>query len=162
MKANEKTTVPTGVSRRTVVKGAAWAVPVVAVASAVPAMAASRECLVVEPSGTSCKYPGQSTDNIFGYKLALCFTNNCDVDVANLTVTLIRNNSGKALYEDLGLTTLLTYGPISITAGQTVCTTEKIAYTESSAAFLEVYYSVNGVPQPGYLSLKAPVTQCKV
>ncbi|MGD8149808.1 hypothetical protein [Ornithinimicrobium sp. Y1694] len=47
-------------SRRTLVKGAAWSVPVVAVAQVAPAFAASPVKPPVEPSFTSnfCKHPG--------------------------------------------------------------------------------------------------------
>ncbi|WP_134772888.1 hypothetical protein [Ornithinimicrobium flavum] len=48
-----------GPSRRTLVKGAAWSVPVVAVAGAAPAMAASQE-VWFENLGIACKLPGAS------------------------------------------------------------------------------------------------------
>lgn len=47
-----------GLSRRTVMKGAAWSVPVVMVATAAPAMASSPG--FVDFLGTACKYPGNS------------------------------------------------------------------------------------------------------
>lgn len=49
----------TGPSRRTVVAAAAWSVPVIAVASAAPAMAASPGVITFDP-GQACKHPGQS------------------------------------------------------------------------------------------------------
>lgn len=49
-----------GVSRRTVMKGAAWSVPVVMVATAAPAMAYSGP---IQFSGTACKHSGASDGN---------------------------------------------------------------------------------------------------
>ena len=67
-----------GVSRRTVVAGAAWAVPAVLVASAVPAMAASGPppTLVLKKAckipGNSCQIPGANK----AYKFNFDVTNN--------------------------------------------------------------------------------------
>jgi hypothetical protein len=49
-------------TRRTLVKGAAWSVPVVAMGSAAPAMAASQE-VVFNNLGLACKSPGASCGN---------------------------------------------------------------------------------------------------
>lgn len=49
-----------GVSRRTVMKGAAWSVPVVVVASAAPAMATASSPVRIELIGFGCKFSGQS------------------------------------------------------------------------------------------------------
>lgn len=52
-----------GISRRTLAKGVAWSVPAVAVASAVPAFAASPpEPPPVNLTGRSCKIPGGSAN----------------------------------------------------------------------------------------------------
>jgi hypothetical protein len=48
-----------GIRRRTVLAGAAWSVPVIAVASAAPAMAASPP-VIVTFDGFACKHPGAS------------------------------------------------------------------------------------------------------
>ncbi len=52
-------------SRRTIARGAAWAVPVIAVSAAAPALAASGGPLVF--TGISCKGPGQSGSNSWTY-----------------------------------------------------------------------------------------------
>lgn len=62
-----------GVSRRSVVKGAAWAVPAVAVASAAPAMAASKG--PISFTGKACKLPGNSGDVYKGYVFELISNN---------------------------------------------------------------------------------------
>lgn len=56
-------------SRRSVVKGAAWAVPVVAVAAGAPAMAASQGLLSF--TGLACKLPGNSGELLKGYVFEL-------------------------------------------------------------------------------------------
>ncbi len=80
-------------ARRSVVKGAAWAVPAVMVASAAPASAAS-PCLAASFSGTSCKCPGRT--RAFSYQLSVCFTNNCS-SVLTVRVKRLVSNSGAVL-----------------------------------------------------------------
>jgi hypothetical protein len=63
-----------GPSRRTVAKGAAWAVPVIAVSAAAPALASSGGIIVQFRPDLSCKYPGQSTNFTWGYKLVFTVT----------------------------------------------------------------------------------------
>lgn len=52
-------------TRRTLVKGAAWSVPVVAMGSAAPAMAASQEVTFTN-LGAACKLPGASCQREIG------------------------------------------------------------------------------------------------
>jgi hypothetical protein len=59
----------TSPSRRTVVKGAAWAVPAVVVAGAAPAMAASPG--IITFTGNACKLPGNSQSIFKGYVFEL-------------------------------------------------------------------------------------------
>ncbi|GAB3603033.1 hypothetical protein [Microbacterium aureliae] len=73
-----------GISRRTVTKAMAWSVPVVAVATAVPAYAASGG----GPSGvfiSACKQPGASCKKDYGfvkgYTFVISITNNTPQDV---------------------------------------------------------------------------------
>ena len=65
-------------SRRTIATGAAWAVPVIAVGAAAPAMATSpnEPPVVVElDPDLSCKYPGQSVEGFeYGYRLVFRMT----------------------------------------------------------------------------------------
>ncbi len=61
-------------SRRTIAKGAAWAVPVIAVSAAAPALASSGGIIVEFDPDASCKYPGQSTTFQWGYKLVFNVT----------------------------------------------------------------------------------------
>lgn len=73
------TTTSRGPSRRTLVKGAAWSVPVVAVAGAAPAMAASQPIVVQPLPGSACKYGGNSCEHGFqAYRFTFCFSNGSD------------------------------------------------------------------------------------
>lgn len=87
-------TEPRGISRRTVAIGAAWAVPVIALATASPAFAASGGTLNF--SGAGCKFPGNATDNYKGYVFALTAANTTDFDVTVTitSVTLAGSNLG--------------------------------------------------------------------
>ena len=66
---------PKGISRRTVAKAMAWSVPVVAVAAAVPAYAASGLPPIVT-QGTACKSPGSSCQTFDkGYQVPVTISN---------------------------------------------------------------------------------------
>lgn len=58
--ATETNTPGSRPARRTIVKGAAWAIPAVAVASAAPAHAASAPEIIDWSSSSACKIPGNS------------------------------------------------------------------------------------------------------
>lgn len=127
-----------GISRRTVVKGTAWAVPAVVVASAAPAMAAgASQCVTASFGGNSCKQPGQG-QNQFGYRLQFCFTNTCSVPVT-IVVKTIQANTGNAHVQTVNQT----IGPIAV--GATVCSNDLVDYcNDNSANFINVTFSVNG------------------
>lgn len=75
------------VSRRSVTKGVAWAVPAVAIASAAPKIAAS-PIVTVTQAGTACKQPGGScAPYIKGYLQPLQICNN---STQSITVTIIQ------------------------------------------------------------------------
>jgi hypothetical protein len=61
-------------TRRTIARGAAWAVPVIAIGATAPAMANSGGIIVQFRPDLSCKYPGQSTSFTWGYKLVFTVT----------------------------------------------------------------------------------------
>jgi hypothetical protein len=74
-------TVKSGISRRTVVKGAAWSVPAIVVATAAPAMAATP--IVTIGVGLACKHPGAGDEKHYHFELTV--TNNGG---ATTTVTI--------------------------------------------------------------------------
>jgi len=67
--SSSTTGAPKSISRRRVVAGAAWSVPAVMVASAAPAVAASKG--PIEFTGRACKLPGQSSSIFKGYVFEL-------------------------------------------------------------------------------------------
>lgn len=142
MTSKSQTTPKQGVSRRTVVKGTAWAVPAVVVATAAPAMAAS-PCVTADFDSTSCKQPGTGQNN-FGFKLKICFTNTCSAPVT-ITVTKIQGNAGSSPVTLIGQT-------IQVGVGERVCipgtSVEFPGFTvycsANSANFINVFFTVNG------------------
>ncbi|WP_150132607.1 hypothetical protein [Intrasporangium calvum] len=81
-----------GVSRRTLVKGAAWAVPAVPIIVAAPAHAASPECIQITLGNNACKWPGAT--NYYSYNLELCFKNTCG-GTYQVWIQRIENNANK-------------------------------------------------------------------
>lgn len=75
-----------GPSRRTVVKGAAWAVPAIVVASATPAFASS-PIVTVTSGGLACKLSGNSCGPKYskGYLQPLTI---CNSSLVSITVTI--------------------------------------------------------------------------
>jgi len=94
---------PNGVSRRTVTKAMAWAVPVIAVSAAVPAYAASQ--IIINFSGSGCKLPGNSNPTYKGYAFLLSISNSSTVPV---TIDVISITLGGA---SLGTTALVNLPP---------------------------------------------------
>lgn len=66
------------ISRRSVVRGAAWTAPLVAVAVSAPAYAASVSPPSIKPDAKGGKCPGQSTDFEWGYIVPLELTGPVD------------------------------------------------------------------------------------
>jgi hypothetical protein len=76
------------ISRRTVARGAAWTAPIVAVAVAAPAVAASIPVPTIKPNATGGKCPGQSTDYAYGFVIPIETTG----PVTTLSVTNVLYN----------------------------------------------------------------------
>lgn len=83
-------------TRRSLMKGVAWATPVAVVSIAAPAVATSPTPPIdVTLDGDSCKYPGQSTPNAFSYKLIFNIENNRGYDIEwRVTSLYVDPNSG--------------------------------------------------------------------
>lgn len=155
----QKTGGPVTTTRRTLVKGAAWSVPVVAMGATTAAAdvacspnSCPPECIDTAWTTTSCKCPGSGND--WSYQLGFCFTNVCaDPGSApiTLTVTNITNNAGKPFSPSTTAPAQIVLAP-----GEQVCTTTTFHASESSAAKIFVYYSINDVPQPKPIELFAP------
>lgn len=66
----------TDMTRRTVVRGTAWTIPVIAIAATAPAFAVSQRCKPVP----QCKNPGDGQNNKTYYILAGCGANDSNID----------------------------------------------------------------------------------
>jgi hypothetical protein len=136
---------PNGISRRTVTKAMAWAVPVIAVATAVPAYAASQGEFNL--TGLGCKLPGRSNPTFKGYAFRLSVSNTTDQDIIiEITEATLKN-------QDLGqvgvinlLTGTLATNPFTATANTTypslVLITENAP--NSTNGVLSVTYTIDG------------------
>ena len=138
---------PSGISRRRVTQGVAWAVPAIAIAAPVPAFAgASQGILTLE--GTGCKLPGNSNPIYKGYAFNLTATNttaNIYFCVRIDTVTLNGDDLGNVTVVNLATGQCANLGnPFCVPPGTTL--TDLAIVTEdagnSSNGQLIVTYSV--------------------
>jgi hypothetical protein len=145
---------PSGTNRRTVVKGAAWAVPAVAVASAAPAMAASPCIPEITFSDDSCRCPGQSTEFEFTYFVRLCADDTTCPDSEDdfVTVTGIASKTGGP-----GGTPLTPVGfsfPIQVPVGECTQTVYELGSTNSSINLILTF------ADDSTQDITAPVQEC--
>lgn len=141
-------------TRRTVVKGAAWAVPAVVVANATPALAASPG--VVSLTGLNCKLPGSSSPWSDGAVFLATINNDT---AATVTVSITSFQRGDAIQTGsdiavvklsatpagnccVNLSNVFTVGPGS---GTYAIITKN--WGDSGTAPLLVNYSVNDIEQ---------------
>lgn len=129
-----------GVSRRTLVKGAAWAVPAVPIAVATPAYAASVTCL--EISLAACREPGLSNPNEpMAYQFKFC--NTCPN--GDITITHVRKKkaypAGDFLYTNKELTAQYEPDPdITVHPGADGCIITPWLYSSDSGTWIYVTY----------------------
>lgn len=127
-------------SRRTVAKGMAWTVPVIAVASAAPAFAASCETFTFGPN--SCKCPGRSTNDAFGYYLTICYTCPTGTTGGEITINSVNKANGTPLTQ---VRKNGACGPLLATTLELNGCTEPLYFTgTNSANFLIINYTVDG------------------
>lgn len=141
-----------GLSRRTLAKGAAWTAPAIAIAAAAPMASASPvplDCVATSFSGTSCKEPGSK--NGWAYNLSVCFQNTCQPKTAPITINVTRltNNAGKAFHPAVNETIVI--GP-----GERFCTATKRYTSSSSASTIFIYGTINGGTDQLIAKLPAP------
>lgn len=125
--------VESGVSRRTVVAGAAWAVPAVVVAAAAPAAAASAaSCTPV--FSVSAQNRCEASTNFYYFQL--CVTTACLPSAETIEYTLVNSNgmqSGR--------------GYISVTGGTVSCGIPGFSSVTGAPTTMTVLYRVDGGPQ---------------
>ena len=130
---------PTGVSRRTVTTAMAWAVPAVAIATAVPAYAgASRD--FVSFTGQACKDPGGGTNKFYYFQVEITNSTGSQLDVV-FTGVEVNENPGNAA--------TITPGNVSVAPHQMCTVTLRFGTFPNSAngeAILS--YTANTVQQP--------------
>lgn len=131
-----------GVSRRTLVKGAAWAVPAVPLIVAAPAYAASPDCLTIEVVG--CR---DLAGNIKEYQLNIC--SSCH----SVEITGLFSNA-KELYEDRELSQSVTY-TLTSAEGCHLFT----VYSDAGATWVYATYIHNGAPVTSQ-QFKTPPNSC--
>lgn len=89
-----------GISRRTVTKAMAWAVPAIAVAAPIPAFAASGNKPTITV-GSACKSPGGSCATFkFGYAVPVTITNTSNKTIWITSLALTKNTLGVPLTAD--------------------------------------------------------------
>ena len=139
------------ISRRTVAKGAAWAVPAVAVGAATPAYAASG---IVQLDGSGCKLPGGATQTFKGYAFNLSIINpdnGAETTVTFESVTLNGEDLGDVLIVDLSTCTVLGTNSVTLDPGETLGNLALLTQNAASSANgqLVVTYSTNNPTNPG-------------
>lgn len=130
---------PSGVSRRTVTKAMAWAVPAVAVATAVPAYAgASRD--FVEFTGRACKDPGGGTNKFYYFEVVITNSSGgtLDVDFTGVVVNGVQGNASTITPSSYQVDPY-TQCTITLRFGE---------FPNSANGEATLSYSVNDVPQP--------------
>lgn len=138
---------PSGISRRTVTKAIAWSVPVIAVAAAVPAYAASR--INFSLNGAGCKLPGNSNSTYKGYAFKLAITNSSSVPITIqiTSITLNGTSLGQTALVDLNQTPAsFDANPFVLNPGQSVPNGALLTANaaNSSAGTLSITYTING------------------
>lgn len=148
-------------SRRTLVKGAAWSVPVVAMAAPAHAVGAS-QCITWFFGEGSYKCPGQSTDFAFGYGLTFCVTNTCPTGGPCVTFRIrldlpVTTNSGAVLVPRSGS---YENPVIEVCPGETECAPILYEFSsDNSASKISFYVEVNG-GDPVLVTTQAPPQGC--
>lgn len=155
-----ESTAPQGLTRRTVAKGAAWAVPAVAVVTPTRAMAASPG--TVSLTGQNCKLPGSSSAPFTNGAVYLAtITNTTNLPI---TIGLTSFTRGGAVQTEVGVVKLSSSPAgaccTNLTAGVnnnsfTVAANSSGTYAIVTADFansannnVSVAYTVNGQAQP--------------
>lgn len=138
---------PSGISRRTVAKAAAWSVPAIALAVSTPAYASSPG--IVTLTGTGCKLPGNSQSLYKGYafKAAISNTNDVPITVTITSVTLNGTSLGNITVVNLnGCTNLGSSFVVPANGGYPNVAILTSEGTNSANGTLVVSYSITGGP----------------
>jgi len=144
-----------GINRRTVMKGAAWSVPVVLVASAAPAIASSRP---IEISGvaSSCKHPGGSGSFEKAYHIKFTFKNTSNEPITFTLPGLVPTTQGDVTSNPAFLGPPVTAGnPIVITIPALTSAKEWVVHyykDNSPSLVMNMTYSYAGATLSGTIT----------
>jgi hypothetical protein len=145
---DEQNSGDSGISRRTVTKAMAWAVPVIAIAAPAPAFAASGG--ILQFAGVGCKLPGNSNSIYKGYAFLLSVENNTNdpITLNIVSITLDGNNLGTVRSVNLDTGTIQQNPfllPADTSAPNVALLTEFAPNSQNG--ILTVVYTVNGGAQ---------------
>jgi hypothetical protein len=143
----------TRVSRRTIAKGAAWAVPIVPLAVATPAYAAGSVCVpTLDFSPDSCRCTGEG-QNDKDYFVRICNTGTTCPDTDGTLYVSIRANTGPDPKEKFYDTA------IAVPVGG--CSSVQYFTSDNSSLKIRLYYGAtaaeaNATDNPNYVIVDAP------
>lgn len=168
---------PTGISRRTVTKAMAWAVPVVAIAAPVPAFAGASQGTVTL-TGAACKLPGNSSAPYDTNGAVYLFTiTNTTASSSTVIITGVSRSGSINTNVVFSAVQLTGAGPCCTQIGKTITVAANSSNTyalvtggwdNSSNGTLTVNYSVGGNNQtpatttPNSLNPMGTNTPCSV
>jgi hypothetical protein len=145
---HSKSEAPDGVTRRTVTTAMAWAVPVIAVAAAVPAYAASQP--ILQATGEGCKLPGNSGNLYKGYAIGFTAENPYDVPLLITIDSIILNGTSLGGTQIINLTGCTKLGNGTFTIPPNTTYSNLVLLTKESgnsqAGTLTATYTIVGGP----------------
>lgn len=137
-----------GISRRTLTKGAAWAVPAVLVAQATPAFAASPGKLQV--TGNACKLPGNSNPTYKGNVFGLTATNSFNSPISITITSIVLAGSNLGAVGVLGANCVNLGNPFTVPANSSIQIAAVTADAGNSQnGTIQVSYTFTGGGGPG-------------
>ena len=137
-------------SRRTLAKGAAWAVPAVTIAAAAPMVSASPPlppCVTFAFTGDACRRSNEAI-----YKFGFCITNGCRTGSFEIEVTRLVNGSNKPLTPD----TAVLPASDTLDPGEQLCVSTTVWRANSQANTVTVFGKVNGGSEVVLFEVPAP------
>jgi hypothetical protein len=150
MTENPDGEVSRGVSRRTVAKAMAWAVPVIAVATPVPAYAASGSDVELAGNGAACKLPGNSGSLYKGYALGFSANNPIKTPLLITIVGMTLNSESLGDLQIINLDNCDKLGTNTFTLPSNTFYPNLVVLTQfagtSSAGTLTAAYVISGGP----------------
>lgn len=129
----------TQISRRSVARGMAWTVPVVAVATAAPAYASASQPVIIVGCGNACKHPGEG-QNDKTYHFTFCFTNTTASSITVILTGMVVN----------GVSGSVSPTSVVVAANTTVCAyvdAPNFSDSANGVAVLNYYYDIVGQPR---------------